>query len=91
MTEGAIGIIILLAISGITAVGAHLLLRRYFIAAFLSAVLSTVVFQIAAYLQAGYLDPFWPLSIPASGVLTFAVALLVGLIIRLYRTPPKSG
>ena len=89
MSEGAIGIIILIAISVITAVAVHLFLRRYFSASLIAAVLSNAIFQFIAYLHIGYLDPFWPISLLAGGALSFAVSLMAGLIIQAYRRTSK--
>ena len=89
MSEGAIGIIILIATSGVTAVAVHLLLRRYIAASLISAVLATAIFQFIAYLHIGYLDPFWPISLLAGGALSFAVSLMAGLIIQAYRRTSK--
>ena len=90
MSEGAIGIVTLLAICGSTAAAAHLLMRRYFAASLISAVLSTAIFQFIAYLHVGYLDPFWPISIPASGALALVISLITGLIILANRKGPKT-
>ena len=89
MSEGAIGIIILIVISGITAVAVHLFLRRYFTASLISAVLSNAIFQFVAYLYVGYLDPFWPIALGIGGALAFAIALIVGPIIKAYKKASK--
>ena len=82
MSEGAVGILVLTAVSAITAVVVHLLIRRYTIASLLAAILSTAIFQGIAFLHVGYLDPFWTISLFASGAMAYAIALIIGLIIR---------
>ena len=91
MSEGAIGIIILIAISVITAVGVHLFLRRYFSASLISAILSNALFQFIAYLHVGYLDPFLPIALLVGGALAYAIALIVGLVFLAYRKTSKTG
>ena len=90
MSEGAIGIIILIAISVITTVAVHLFLRRYFSASLIAAVLSSAIFQFIAILHVGYLDPFLPIALLVGGALAYAIALIVGLIILAYRKTLKS-
>lgn len=51
MSEGAIGIIILVSISVVTAVAVHRFLHRYFSASLVAAVLSNAIFQFLAYLH----------------------------------------
>jgi hypothetical protein len=85
MSEGAAGIIILIAISVICAATVHIFLHRYFRASLVSAVLSTAIFQFIAYLYIGYLDPFWPIAILVGGAMAYAIALIIGLIFLSYR------
>ena len=82
MSEGAVGLLVLIAISAIAAIIAHLLMRRYSLASLLAAILSTAVFQGLAFLHVGYLDPFLPMALLAGGALAYAIALMVGLVIR---------
>ena len=90
MSEGAIGIIILVSISVVTAVAVHLFLHRYFSASLVAAVLSNAIFQFLAYLHVGYLDPFLPIALLVGGALAYAIALIVGLVILAYRKAQKS-
>lgn len=90
MSEGAIGIIILVVISVLTAVAMHLFRRRLFSAALVAAVISNAIFQFIAYLHVGYLDPFLPIALIIGGALAYAIALIVGFIILAYRKTLKS-
>lgn len=85
MSESTIGILILLGISGVVATVTHSLCRRFIIACFLSAFVSTVLFQIAAFLHLGHLDPFVLIALPVGGSISFVIALVVGAVVRRFR------
>ena len=85
MSEGAIGFIAFIATCTITAIIGHLFLRRYFIASLISAIVSTVIFQIIIFLHLGYLDPFLPIAVIVSGALALAISLIIGLIKWVFR------
>ena len=82
MNDGAIGMLVLIAISAVTAIVVHLLIRRYAIASLIAAILSTAIFQGIAFLHVRYLDPFLAIALLAGVALSYAIALIVGLIIR---------
>jgi hypothetical protein len=82
MSEGAIGILLLLGISGAVATVTHWLYRRFIIACFLSTFIATLLFQIAAFLHLGHHDPFFPIAVAVAGSISFLVALLVGGVVR---------
>ena len=67
MTEGQTGMFVLLVISVVTAFFAFALIRGFFlsflVACAASAVAAAVLFQVAAYLHIGYLDPFCPIAV----------------------------
>ena len=85
MSEGTIGILILLGISVLVATVTHCLCRRYIIACFLSAVVATLLFQTVAFLRLGYLDPFLLIAVAVGGSLSFSIALGVGGVVRRVR------
>jgi NhaP-type Na+/H+ and K+/H+ antiporter len=60
----------------------HRYVPRYSSASFGAAVTSTAVFQLLAFLDLGYLDPFVIIAVITSFTAAFVVALLVGLPIR---------
>ena len=98
MSDGAVGLLVLVAISIGSAAAWHFKFREYAIAAGCAAATSVVVFQVVAYLQAGYLDPFFPIAVVTSSLLSFAIALIVGIPFWQRRrralaeqSPPSSG
>jgi len=85
MSESTIGILILLGISGVVAAVTHCLCRRFIVACFLSAFFATVLFQIAAFLHLGHLDPLVLIAVPVGGSISFVIALIVGAVVRRFR------
>ncbi len=85
MSEGAIGLIVLVSLSVVAAVVSHLLVRRYVLAAACGALVADVLFQIAACMHLGYLDPFILIAFVVAGGLAFSIGLVVGLPFRLMR------
>lgn len=82
MSESALGLLLLAAICAVCSVAAHVLVRS-FVAAELAAVVSTVVlFQLAAYLHVGYLDPFWEVAVVTSTLVAVVVSAFIGIAVR---------
>ena len=90
MSEGMVGLIVLVAISVTAAIIWHAFAKRYFTASIASALMAAVAFQVAAYVHLGHLDPFFPIAVVASLVAAFVIALLVGLPFRARRKPNVS-
>ena len=89
MNEGATGLLVFLVIAI-----ASSLLWHYFVPVFglavTAATLTTVAaFQCAAYLQLGYLDPFWMNAVITSSGLGLALSILIGLPFRKRRRAAK--
>ena len=61
---------------------ANICLRKYLLAAVVSATVSTILFQIAGYFVVGYLDPLFLIALIVGWVAAFLVGLVVGLVIR---------
>jgi hypothetical protein len=85
MSESMIGILILLGISGVAATVTHCFYHRFIGAFFLSAFVATLLFQIAAFLRLGYLDPFFLIAVAVGGSISFVIALVVGAVVRRFR------
>jgi len=85
MSEGTLGFLILLAISGVVATVIHCFCRRFIVACFLSAFVATLLFQMAVFLRVGYLDPFFPIAVAVGGSISFVIALVVGAVVRRLR------
>lgn len=85
MSEGAMGLLVFI----FTALVSSLIWHRY-VAAYSSAVFgatlsAVMLFQVFAYLQLGYLAPFFLIAVATSSVMAVIIALLVGLPFRARR------
>ena len=82
MSEATVGWLVLLSIAVGSAVAWHILLRSFLLATFLATSTSVVLFQIAAYLHVGYLDPFFLIAVAISSVICLFVSVAVGMLVR---------
>lgn len=90
MSEGTVGLIILLTIALGSALAWHWLVTA-FVPAVLGATITTVIaFQVSAYIYLGYLDPFFLIAVATSSAMAAVVALLVGLPLRARRKQRAS-
>ena len=87
MSEGAIGFLILVTISVVTAFIAHCLDRRIVRASIISVVVATVLFHTAAYLHQGYVDPMLPIAVVVGGAVSFVIAIAIGVLVWKFRPP----
>jgi hypothetical protein len=85
MSEGQVGIGVLLVISTVTGAIAHSCIPKLVSASAISALVGITLFQIAACVHIGYLDPFFLIALFVSAPISFSVALLVGLAVRRFR------
>jgi hypothetical protein len=44
--------------------------------------LASIAFQVLAYVDAGYLDPLFVIALITTGIASFVISLLVGLLYR---------
>lgn len=79
MSEGTIGILVLITISVIVSLIVHHKIHDYILAIVISVIISCISFQIAAYLHAGYLDPFFLIAVATSSIIIAVISSLVGL------------
>ncbi|MCP3890099.1 MAG: hypothetical protein GY702_14700 [Desulfobulbaceae bacterium] len=79
MDESTQGIIIFGLINVVSALLWHTFVRIFFLAVVGAAVTTTVTFLAAAYIQAGYLDPFFEIAIYVSGVISLAASVAIGV------------
>lgn len=79
MSDGTTGLLILVAISIGSAAAWHSKLEAYLFATVCAAATSVALFQIIAYLHAGYLDPFFFIALVTSSLLSLAISLVVGI------------
>ena len=82
MSEATVGWLVLLSIAVVSAIAWHILLRSFLLATLLATTTSAVLFQIAAYLHVGYLDPFFLIAVAISSVICLFVSVAVGMLVR---------
>lgn len=82
MSETTVGWLALLSIAAGSALVWNILLRSFLLATLLATITSVVLFQVAAYLHVGYLDPFYLIAVATSSVICLFVAVAVGMLVR---------
>ena len=85
MSDGAIGIVLLLAITLLISVVIHRRSTRFWRACLAATAASLVVFEVFAYIRVGYFDPFNVIAVPMSFLISFPVSVIVGNTIRSLR------
>lgn len=73
------GLWIFLGLALICSVVLHVVIKRYYVASVVSAITVALLFQIIAAIQLGYMDPFAPIAFGITAVVTFGMALVIGL------------
>ena len=82
MSDGAFGFVLLVVLSGVSAVISHLSMRRYLVATLCGAVGSIALFLIGDCMHRGYVDSFLPVAFVVGGGLAFLIGLVVGWPVR---------
>lgn len=82
MSEATVGWLVLSSIAVASALGWHLLPRSFLLATVLATATAVVLFQVAAYLYAGYLDPFFLVAVITSSVICLLITVTVGMLVR---------
>ena len=85
MDKATIPIFIFAGISVIAAVVCHSLVRRTYLASVLAGIASSILFQVGAFIDLGYLDPFVPVALVFGAACAGVIALLVGAMFHLFR------
>ena len=80
MNDGIFGIAALATIATICSFVSHLFIKKFVIAVFVSGILSASVFQLAAYLNLGQLDPFYLFAAFASFLISCAISTIIGSV-----------
>lgn len=78
-------LLFLLLVMGIVAVVCHVGIRSFMLACLTSALLSTLLLQVIAYTELGYLDPFFIISLVTVAFYAFVISLPVGWATRAVR------
>lgn len=82
MNEAITGIVVLVAVSIFAATLAFLFIRSFWAAEIIAVVFSAALFQAAAYLHVGYLDPFWEIAVVLSAPVVVITCAIVGVCVR---------
>lgn len=85
MTEERVGILVFSLIALTSGAAWHSIVKKYLIASIMASVTTVILFQIAAYLRAGYLDPFYKIAIVFSAFIAIMASLVIGIPFLLHR------
>jgi hypothetical protein len=80
------GLFVLLVVALLSATLWHRFVPRYAIAVVGATLSTAVAFQVIAFIQLGYLDPFFLIAAATSGGLALLIAIVVGLPFRARRS-----
>jgi hypothetical protein len=90
MSEGAVGFLVLIAISVVVASVAHALIARYFLASILSGLLSIALF-LGLVIARGDRDPFIAIAAVVGACFSTVLALMVGVPFMRSRARRSAG
>ncbi len=79
MDEGTEGIIVFVIIKLLVASVCHIAIRFFWLATLVSAVSSSILFNIAATIHQGYLDKFFLIAFIMAAFFAFVISSLIGL------------
>ena len=85
MNDGTIGIIVLMTVCIMSATLTHWLIKSTKLATTLSVILSVVIFQIMAYIDSGYLDPFFLIAAVVSAGVALIISAFIGSLFKTSR------
>lgn len=91
MSEGAVGLGILVGITVVVSSICHFLITRYVIASMLAALVSIVLFLWVATIRLGHVDSFIAIAFVVGGIYSFGMALVVGIPFLIRRRKPPLG
>lgn len=83
MIEDIIAITIFLVVSVALSLLAHKCIKNTLIASIVAGLVSSLTFQFIAYIEAGFLDPFYIIGFLFGWAYAFVIALFIGYLIRL--------
>jgi hypothetical protein len=85
MIEGQTAILIFVSLSVVCAVISHAFVRRYWRAAVIAALVTSLLLQIVNTIHLGHLDPFAPIAFIFGVIYAFVIGMLVGLPFQHFR------
>jgi membrane protein DedA with SNARE-associated domain len=90
MDESTFAFLMLCLVSIGLAVCIHAGIKKYIFASVLSAIVSSVLFQIIGYFVLGYVDPFFIIALFTGALASFLIALLTGIPFAVIRRRSKT-
>ena len=82
-------IAVFVAISALTAVVCHAAIRFYVIASVLAGLVASLLYQVLAYVYAGFLDPFFMIAFVTGFVAATVISFIVGVPFMVKRGQQK--
>ena len=79
MNEGTTGLLVLVTVSILSAAILHWSIKRYLLASFISAVSSSVIFQIIGFIMIGHYDPLILIAFVTGACAALGIAAIVGI------------
>lgn len=85
MNESTLALVVFAVITIASAMISHVKIKSYWRATILATLVSVVLFQVIAYINLGYLDPFILIAIVITGVVALLISMLIGALVNTYR------
>ena len=80
-----LAIVLVVGIAIVSALVSHFLSRAYSEASVWSALVASFLFQLASYIEGGFVEPFFLVTIVTGTLFALVIALLVGIPFWVYR------
>lgn len=78
MSQGTLGVLLLVAVVVVASFLMHRVIGHYWIANLVAAALGTTILHVVSYISLGYSDPFDVVSIPFSFLVGLGISAFVG-------------
>jgi membrane protein DedA with SNARE-associated domain len=85
MGHSAGGFATLCAVSLAVSLAVHLRTQKFLVACLLSAIISSLLFELVEVLTSGYLDPFFAIALVNSTFLALGISVVVGRLLVILR------
>lgn len=82
MSDGTLGVLILVVAVIVGSVLLHRVVEQFWVACVAAAALGTTILHVAAYIKLGYSDPFDIISVPFSFVIALGISAFTGTAVR---------
>ena len=81
MNDGVIGITALVTIAAICSIVSHLLIKQFTISVLVSGLVGALLFQFAAYIHHGHVEPFYLFAAFVSFLVSCIISSIIGCFI----------